>query len=77
MILPIVAAGDINGGLFKLGFSTGSSMEAEYKMRPDYATGTVFAAERLDVPTFKQLWRYSLILFNLVKRHVTDQKEYY
>ena len=55
MILPIVAAGDINGGLFKLGFSTGSSMEAEYKMRPDYATGTVFAAERLDVPTFKQL----------------------
>ena len=45
----------MNGGLFKLGFSTGTVMEAEYKMRPDYATGTVFAAERRDVPTFKQM----------------------
>jgi hypothetical protein len=45
----------MNGGLFKLGFSTGTTMESEFKMRPDYATGTIFAAERRDVPTFKQM----------------------
>ena len=49
-------AADINGGVVKLGFSTGSTMESEFKMRPDYATGTVFAAERKDVPTFTQMW---------------------
>ena len=49
-------AADQNGGIVKLGFSTGSTMQSEYKMRPDYATGTVFAAERKDVPTFQQMW---------------------
>ena len=49
-------AADLNGGLLKLGFSTGSTMQSEFKMRPDYATGTVFAAERKDVPTFESLW---------------------
>jgi len=48
-------AADQNGGIVKLGFSTGSTMQSEYKMRPDYATGTVFAAERKDVPTFQQM----------------------
>lgn len=55
VILPFLACGDSNGGLFKLGFSTGTTMESEFKMRPDYATNTVFAAERRDVPTFKQM----------------------
>ena len=53
--LPLVYAADLNGGISKLGFSSGSVMESEFKMRPDYATGTVFAAERKDVPTFKRL----------------------
>lgn len=48
-------AADQNGGLLKLGFSTGSVMQSEFKVRPDYATGTVFAAERKDVPTFAQI----------------------
>ena len=55
LLAPIVIAADVNGGVAKLGFSTGTTMESEFKMRPDYATGTVFAAERRDVPTFKQL----------------------
>ena len=55
VLMPIVIGADANGGLVKLGFSTGTTMESEFKMKPDYATGTVFAAERRDVPTFKQL----------------------
>ena len=55
VLLPLLMAADINGGVVKLGFSTGSTMESEFKMRPDYATGTVFAAERKDVPTFTQM----------------------
>lgn len=54
-LTPLFFAADQNGGLIKLGFSTGSTMQSEFKMRPDYATGTVFAAERKDVPTFDQL----------------------
>ena len=53
--VPLLALGDVNGGIAKLGFSTGSTMQAEYKMRPDYATGTVFAAERQDLPAFNQM----------------------
>ena len=53
-LTPLVFAADQNGGIIKLGFSTGSTMQSEFKMRPDYATGTVFAAERKDVPTFDQ-----------------------
>jgi len=55
VLAPLIFAADANGGVTKLGFSTGSTMESEFKMRADYATGTVFAAERKDVPTFKQL----------------------
>ena len=55
-LVPIIAASDVNGGILKLGFSTGTTMQSEYKMRPDYATATVFAAERKDVPTFNQMW---------------------
>ena len=55
VLLPLVVGADVNGGVAKLGFSTGTTMESEFKMKPDYATGTVFAAERRDVPTFKQM----------------------
>ena len=54
-ILPFIASADLNGGIAKLGFSTGTTMQSEYKMRPDYATGTIFAAERKDVPTFSNM----------------------
>lgn len=54
-LLPIIMSSDINGGVSKLGFSTGTTMQSEFKMRPDYATGTLFAAERKDVPTFSNL----------------------
>ena len=54
-LTPIVMCADLNGGIAKLGFSTGTTMQSEYKMRPDYATGTLFAAERKDVPTFSNL----------------------
>ena len=37
------------------GFNRGTTMRKEYKMRPDYLTGRVFAAERTDLPAFKQL----------------------
>ena len=53
-ILPFMGAADTTG-IWTAGFSSGTQMESEYKMRPDYATGTLFAAERKDVPTFKQL----------------------
>ena len=52
---PIFYAFDQNGGLFTLGFSRGTTMERQFKMRPDYATGRVFAAERLEVPTWKHI----------------------
>ena len=52
---PLIYAADQNGGLLKLGFSTGSVLEAQYKIKPDYATNTLFAAQRKDLPTFKNL----------------------
>mmetsp|Transcript_33633 Transcript_33633/g.41470 ORF Transcript_33633/g.41470 Transcript_33633/m.41470 type:complete len:96 (-) Transcript_33633:101-388(-) len=55
VVLPLLAGSDINGGIAKLGFSTGTTMQSEFKMRPDYVTGTVFAAERRDVPTLRNL----------------------
>ena len=51
--LPLIYAADQNGGLLKFGFSFGSTLESEYKIKPDYATGTLFAAERKEVPTLK------------------------
>ena len=54
-LVPFIMSADLNGGVAKLGFSTGTTMQSEYKMRPDYATGTIFAAERKDVPTFSNL----------------------
>ena len=53
--VPIMYCFDQNGGLMTLGFSRGTTMRQEYKMRPDYLTGRVFAAQRTDLPTFKQL----------------------
>jgi hypothetical protein len=54
-LLPFAWAFDQNGGIFTLGFSRGTQMERHFKMRPDYATGTVFAAERQEMPTFKSM----------------------
>ena len=51
--VPVLYAADQNGGLLKLGFSSGSTLESEYKIKPDYATETLFAAERKDLPSFK------------------------
>ena len=53
--VPFLYCFDQNGGLVTLGFNRGTTMRQEYKMRPDYLTGRVFAAERTDLPTFKQL----------------------
>jgi hypothetical protein len=55
-LLPIVYLFDQNGGLIKLGFSSGPSVERQFKMRPDYLTGKVFAAERQALPTFKSFY---------------------
>ena len=52
-VLPLFFAFDQNGGLFTFGFGRGTTMERQFKMRPDYATGRVFAAERQELPTFK------------------------
>ena len=54
-LVPIVWAFDQNGGLLTLGFNRGTTMERQFKMRPDYATGRVFAVERLEVPTWKHI----------------------
>jgi len=54
-MVPLAYASDMNGGIAKLGFSTGSTMQSEYKLRPDYATKTLFAVERQDVPAFSQM----------------------
>jgi hypothetical protein len=52
-LLPMVFMMDLNGGLTKFGF-TKTTFEEEYKVRPDYATQTLFVAQRSDVPEFKQ-----------------------
>ena len=36
---------DLNGGFAKLGFVR-TTMQSEYKARPDYITETLFVAER-------------------------------
>ena len=46
---------DLNGGLVKLGFVK-TTFQEEYKVRPDYATQTLFVAHRQDVPEFKHFW---------------------
>ena len=54
-IVPLIYAFDQNGSLLTLGFQRGTTMERQFKMRPDYATGRVFAVERLEVPTWKHI----------------------
>jgi hypothetical protein len=44
---------DQNGGLVLLGFNSGTTLERQFKIKPDYLTKKVFAAERQDLPTFK------------------------
>ena len=53
--LPIIFCLDQNGGLLTLGLRHGHTMEHHYKIRPDYASGRVFAAHRVAVPSFKTL----------------------
>lgn len=55
MITPLVLVFDQNGGLFTLGMSRGTTMERQFKIRPDYASGTFFAADRQELPAFKTL----------------------
>jgi hypothetical protein len=51
-LAPLVALADLNGGLAKFGFVK-TTLEEEYKVRPDYTTETVFVAHRQDVPEFR------------------------
>lgn len=51
-LVPIVAMVDMNGGLLRFGFVR-TTFREEYKMRPDYATQTMFVAHRKDVPEFE------------------------
>ena len=41
--------------IFKLGFTTSTPFASTYKMRPDYMTQTVFAAERKDVKSYADM----------------------
>jgi len=54
-LAPLFLAFDQNGGLLTFGFSRGMTLERHFKIRPDYATGRLFAAERQELPSFKQL----------------------
>lgn len=51
-LAPLLMLADLNGGLVRLGFVR-TRFESEYKVRPDYATQTMFVTERQDVPEFK------------------------
>lgn len=53
-LAPLFYAFDQNGGLFSLGFTT-TTLEKHYKFRPDYMTGKLFAAQRTEVPTFRNM----------------------
>jgi hypothetical protein len=53
-LAPLFYACDQNGGFFTLGF-TSTTMERHYKFRPDYMTGKLFAAQRAEVPTFRNM----------------------
>jgi hypothetical protein len=55
MIVPLTLVFDQNGGLLSLGMTRGTTMERQFKMRPDYASGRFFAAERQELPAFKTL----------------------
>lgn len=46
---------DQDKNVMKLGFSMGAPFESQYKMRADYMTGTLFAAERRDVRSYKEM----------------------
>ena len=54
-MLAIALAADDRKNLLKLGTSTTTPFQSSYKMRPDYMTQTVFAAERKDVKTYNEL----------------------
>jgi hypothetical protein len=49
----VIMLADLNGGLIKFGFVR-TQMQEEYKVRPDYATESLFTVHRQDIPEFKQ-----------------------
>lgn len=53
-LAPLFYSFDQNGGIFNLGFSS-TTLEKHYKFRPDYMTGRLFAAQRAEVPTFRNM----------------------
>ena len=53
ILAPLVYCCDTKN-MLSLGFRpTGPSMQETYKFRPDYASGMLFAAKRVDMTTFK------------------------
>ena len=46
---------DQGKNVMKLGFSTTTPFESEYKVKPDYMTKTVFAAQRKDLKQYREL----------------------
>jgi hypothetical protein len=51
-LMPILMAADLNNGISRLGF-TSPTLRNEYKIKPDYLTGTLFHGERKEMPEFK------------------------
>ena len=43
--LPLLFAADINGGVTNLGF-TQTTLQEDFKAKPDYLTGRIFVAHR-------------------------------
>lgn len=50
--VPVLFLADFNGGVTSLGFE-GSTMQEDFKARPDYVTNTIFMAHRQTVPEVK------------------------
>ena len=57
IVAPLILSADQNGGISTLGFRflQPAPLERNYKIRYDYLTGRLFAAQRVDTPTFKHL----------------------
>ena len=53
-VVPIALMSDLNGGFSKLGF-TRTTMQEEFKGKPDYTTDTLFMVHRQSVPEFKYI----------------------
>ena len=55
MAATVLLITDQEMNIVKLGFTTKTPFESTYKVKPDYITQTVFAAERKDVRTYREL----------------------